>query len=120
MEVDFTPSDTGKDTGIGGCRKDLTRSGGLRLAPDQPLQSPKVAISGASTLALTRANLNSVAWPTGVELDQLRCQRSLQWGWQRTIDPEDESARDPRGPALVGRGVLLGANGDHPNQWASI
>lgn len=102
MEADFTSSHTGQNTGISGRRKDLTRGGDPRLAPDQPLRGPKAAVSGASTLALARANLHGMAWPTGVELGQLRCQRSLQWGLQRTTAPEDESAGHTGGSALVG------------------
>ncbi|KAJ6027418.1 uncharacterized protein N7446_003988 [Penicillium canescens] len=40
LEADFPPSDTGKGTGTSGRRKDLTRSGDLRFAPDQPLRGP--------------------------------------------------------------------------------
>ena len=96
METDLTPRDAGQDTGISGCRKDLTRCGDTRLAPDQPFRSPKATVRGAGTCALARADLHSVAWPTGVELDQLRCQRRLQWGVQRTTASEDESARHTR------------------------
>ncbi|KAI3281150.1 hypothetical protein DTO002I6_9949 [Penicillium roqueforti] len=83
-------ADTGQGTGISGCRKDLTRGGDPRLAPDQPLRSPETAVRGASTLALARTDLHGVAGPTGIEPDQLRCQRSLQRSVQRTITPKDE------------------------------
>lgn len=93
METNLTPRDAGQDTGISDGRKDLTRGRDPRIAPDQPLRSPKAAVRGASTRAPARANLHGVARPTGIELDQLRCQRSLQWSMQRTIASEDESAR---------------------------
>ena len=101
METDLTPSDTGQDTGISSCRKDLTRGGNPRLAPDQPLWSPETAVRGASTLALARTDLHGVAGPTGIEPDQLRCQRSLQRSVQRTITLKDESTRYPGGSAPV-------------------
>ena len=93
MEANFAPRDAGQDTGIRGCRKDLARCGDTRLAPDQPFRSPKATVRGAGACALARADLHSVAWPTGVELDQLRCQRRLQRCVQRTTAPENESAR---------------------------
>ena len=74
MVADFTSSDTRQDTGISGCRNDLTRGGDVRLAPDQPLRSLKAAVRGASTRASSRAYLHGVARSTGIELDQLRCQ----------------------------------------------
>jgi hypothetical protein len=43
----------------------------VRLAPDQPLRSPKAAVCGASTRVSAGANLHGVARPTGIELDQL-------------------------------------------------
>ncbi|KAK5805960.1 hypothetical protein VI817_000218 [Penicillium citrinum] len=80
METDLTARNIGQDPGIGGGGKDLARSGDPRLAPDQPLRGPKAAVRGASTLTPIGANLRSVARATGAEPDQLRYQRSLQWG----------------------------------------
>lgn len=98
LEDGLASRNTVKDTGISGSRKDLNRGGGSRSAPDQSLRSPKAAVCRASTLAPTKTNLHGVAQLTGLDRDQLRCQMSLQWGLQRTIDPENESAKDPGGP----------------------
>ncbi|OQE67429.1 hypothetical protein PENNAL_c0172G09561, partial [Penicillium nalgiovense] len=67
MEAHFAPRDAGQNTGIRGCRKDLARYGDTRLAPDQPFRSPKATVRGVGAGALARADLHSVAWPTGVE-----------------------------------------------------
>lgn len=113
METNFTPRDAGQGPGISGGRKDLTRGRDSWSTPDQPLRSPKAAVRGASTRAPARATLHGVAPPTCIELDQLRCQRSLQWSMQRTFASEDEGARHTGGSAPVGRGILLRTDGDH-------
>ncbi|KAI3041711.1 hypothetical protein CBS147353_11868 [Aspergillus niger] len=64
METDFAPRDAGQDTGIRGRRKDLTRGGDSRVAPDQPLRRPKAAVRGASTRTLARTNLCGMARPS--------------------------------------------------------
>lgn len=44
METNFAPHDAGQDTGISGCREDLTRGGDPWFAPDQSLWSLKAAV----------------------------------------------------------------------------
>ena len=102
METDFAPRDAGQDTGIRGRRKDLTRGGDSRFAPDQPLRRPKAAVRRTSTRTPAGANLRGVARPTGRKLDQLRCQGRLQWSVQRTVASENESARHTGGSTPVG------------------
>ena len=120
MEAHLTPCDTRKGIGISGCRKNLTRGGDAWTAPDEPFWGPEAAFRRASLAVPAGADLCGMAWPTSAELDQLRRQGSLQRSMQRTTDPEDESPRHARGVASLGRGLLLGTNGEYADQWAII
>lgn len=116
LKINLAPNNTRQSSKISNCRKNLLHCRDIWSSFNESFWCAQTAISRADTFASVRTNLCSVTRSKDCELDQLQCERSLQWSLQEQIAAKNEDIWYVRRVMPLSESLLFRVHSVNSNQ----